>query len=140
MEYVHNKATTNIEEKTKHWNIFITKHIGRVLNVTGAGYADCNGLYTLSNNTRYQLISNQSLIFSNPLFASIWDSKRVVYERIAGGWGREKRWKIYIILILILFQCSAEMWSGCSAFYFLMLMSHLYSNFSFPRANLPIKI
>ena len=45
----------------------------RVLNVTGAGYADCNGLYTLSNNT------------------SIWDSKRVVYERIAGGWGREKR-------------------------------------------------
>jgi len=46
----------------------------RVLNVTGAGYADCNGLYTLSNNT------------------SIWDSKRVVYERIAGGWGREKRY------------------------------------------------
>jgi hypothetical protein len=29
----------------------------RILNVTGAGYADCNGLYTLSNLT------------------SIWDSK-----------------------------------------------------------------
>jgi len=40
----------------------------RLLNVTGAGYADCSGLYTISNLT------------------SIWDSKRVVYERIAGGW------------------------------------------------------
>ena len=40
----------------------------RVLNVTGAGYADCSGLYTISNMT------------------SIWDSKRIVVERIAGGW------------------------------------------------------
>merc|ERR1719382_1383929 len=40
----------------------------KVLNVTGAGYADCSGLYTISNLT------------------SIWDSKRVVFERIAGGW------------------------------------------------------
>merc|ERR1719471_677441 len=40
----------------------------KVLNVSGAGYADCSGLYTISNLT------------------SIWDSKRVVYERIAGGW------------------------------------------------------
>jgi hypothetical protein len=40
----------------------------RLLNVTGAGYADCSGLYTISNLT------------------SIWDSKRVVFERIAGGW------------------------------------------------------
>ena len=40
----------------------------RVLNVTGAGYADCSGLYTISNLT------------------SIWDSKRIVFERIAGGW------------------------------------------------------
>jgi hypothetical protein len=31
--------------------------LSRILNVTGAGYADCNGLYTLSNLT------------------SIWDSK-----------------------------------------------------------------
>ncbi|XP_023340024.1 uncharacterized protein LOC111710193 [Eurytemora carolleeae] len=46
----------------------------RVLNVTGAGYADCNGLYTISNQT------------------SIWDSKQVVYERINGGWGKEKRY------------------------------------------------
>lgn len=46
----------------------------RILNVTGAGYADCNGLYTLSNLT------------------SIWDSKQVVYERIAGGWGGERRY------------------------------------------------
>jgi hypothetical protein len=35
--------------------------------VSGGGYADCNGLYTMSN------------------FTSIWDSKHVVYERIAGG-------------------------------------------------------
>ena len=28
---------------------------------------------------------------TEPLCLSIWDSKRVVYERIAGGWGREKR-------------------------------------------------
>ena len=40
----------------------------RVINVTGAGYADCSGLYTISNLT------------------SIWDSKRIVFERIAGGW------------------------------------------------------
>ena len=40
----------------------------RVLNVTGAGYADCSGLYSISNLT------------------SIWDSKRIVFERIAGGW------------------------------------------------------
>jgi len=40
----------------------------RLLNVSGAGYADCSGLYTISNLT------------------SIWDGKRVVYERIAGGW------------------------------------------------------
>lgn len=39
----------------------------RLLNVSLAGYADCNGLYTMSNLT------------------SIWDSKRVVYERISGG-------------------------------------------------------
>merc|ERR1719382_189705 len=40
----------------------------KVLNVTGAGYADCSGLYSISNLT------------------SIWDSKRIVFERIAGGW------------------------------------------------------
>jgi len=39
----------------------------RLLNVSKAGYADCDGLYTMSNLT------------------SIWDSKRVVYERISGG-------------------------------------------------------
>jgi len=40
----------------------------KVINVTGAGYADCSGLYAISNMT------------------SIWDSKRIVFERIAGGW------------------------------------------------------
>jgi len=39
----------------------------RLLNVSLAGYADCNGLYSMSNLT------------------SIWDSKRVVYQRISGG-------------------------------------------------------
>ena len=42
--------------------------ISRVINVTGAGYADCSGLYAISNMT------------------SIWDSKRIVFERVAGGW------------------------------------------------------
>ena len=84
------------------------RDITRVLNVTGAGYADCNGLYTLSNNTRWVSIF-QSMVSNPPSscqkkrkkekwflilrsLVSIWDSKRVVYERIAGGWGREKRW------------------------------------------------
>ena len=39
----------------------------RVVNVSNAWYADCNGLYTLTNLT------------------SVWDPKRVVYERIQGG-------------------------------------------------------
>ena len=39
-----------------------------MINVTGAGYADCNGLYTISNES------------------SIWDNKRIVYERVVGGW------------------------------------------------------
>ena len=42
--------------------------LSRVINVTGAGYADCSGLYAISNMT------------------SIWDSKRIVFERVAGGW------------------------------------------------------
>ena len=44
------------------------KILFRVINVTGAGYADCSGLYAISNMT------------------SIWDSKRIVFERVAGGW------------------------------------------------------
>ena len=36
--------------------------------MTGAGYADCDGLYSISN------------------MSSIWDNKRIVYERVAGGW------------------------------------------------------
>ena len=39
-----------------------------MINVTGAGYADCDGLYSISN------------------MSSIWDNKRIVYERVAGGW------------------------------------------------------
>ena len=42
--------------------------IDRLINVTGAGYADCDGLYSISN------------------MSSIWDNKRIVYERVAGGW------------------------------------------------------
>jgi len=53
-------------------NCSVCSH-SRVLNVTGAGYADCDGLYTISNLT------------------SIWDSKQVVYERISGGYGPETR-------------------------------------------------
>jgi len=39
----------------------------RLLNVSNADYADCNGVYTLSN------------------LSSVWDTKRVVYQRIHGG-------------------------------------------------------
>ena len=39
----------------------------RLVNVTNASYADCNGLYTITNLT------------------SVWDPKRIVYERIKGG-------------------------------------------------------
>ena len=37
------------------------------------------------------LFLNLNKLETEPLCLSIWDSKRVVYERIAGGWGREKR-------------------------------------------------
>ena len=43
-------------------------HHASLINVTGAGYADCDGLYSISSLT------------------SIWDNKRMVYERVAGGW------------------------------------------------------
>ena len=39
----------------------------RLLNVSNAWYADCNGLYSLTNLT------------------AVWDKKRVVYMRIHGG-------------------------------------------------------
>ena len=48
--------------------IFKRISIDRLINVTGAGYADCDGLYSISN------------------MSSIWDNKRIVYERVAGGW------------------------------------------------------
>ena len=41
--------------------------VSRLLNVSNAWYADCNGLYSLSNLT------------------AVWDKKRVVYMRIHGG-------------------------------------------------------
>ena len=46
--------------------------------MTGAGYADCDGLYSISN------------------MSSIWDNKRIVYERVAGGWRpMDKRYNAY---------------------------------------------
>ena len=39
----------------------------RLLNVSNAWYADCNGLYSLTNLT------------------AVWDKKRVVYQRVQGG-------------------------------------------------------
>jgi len=47
----------------------------RLLNVSNAWYADCNGLYSLTNLT------------------SVWDKKRSVFERISGGINpRDKRY------------------------------------------------
>ena len=53
---------------TTHKVSLILKYVTRLINVTGAGYADCDGLYSISSLT------------------SIWDNKRMVYERVAGGW------------------------------------------------------
>ena len=39
----------------------------RLVNVSNAWYADCNGLYTITN------------------LSSVWDPKRLVYQRIKGG-------------------------------------------------------
>ena len=39
----------------------------RLLLVSGASYADCDGVYSLTNLT------------------SVWDSKHIVYSRLAGG-------------------------------------------------------
>ena len=54
---------------TKHLNCFHNEMISvcRLLNVSNAWYADCNGLYSLTNLT------------------AVWDKKRVVYMRIHGG-------------------------------------------------------
>ena len=41
--------------------------LSRLLNVSNAWYADCNGLYSLTNLT------------------AVWDKKRVVYQRVQGG-------------------------------------------------------
>ena len=53
--------TNTMRKNQRKYKFFIISflfiYIFRVLNVTGAGYADCNGLYTISNQT------------------SIWDSK-----------------------------------------------------------------
>ena len=51
-----------------HWMALFKLVWFRLINVTGAGYADCDGLYSISN------------------MSSIWDNKRIVYERVAGGW------------------------------------------------------
>ena len=56
---------------TKHISCFHNQilfiSVSRLLNVSNAWYADCNGLYSLSNLT------------------AVWDRKRVVYQRIHGG-------------------------------------------------------
>merc|ERR1712026_385966 len=46
----------------------------RLLLVSGASYADCDGVYSLTNLT------------------SVWDSKHIVYSRLAGGDNRFIYW------------------------------------------------
>ena len=65
----------------------------RLLNVSNAWYADCNGLYSLTNLT------------------SVWDKKRSVFERISGGINpRDKRcwqtWKDLLFVNLIFLAAS----------------------------------
>ena len=45
----------------------------RLLLVSGASYAECDGVYSLTNLT------------------SVWDSKHIVYSRLAGG---DNRWSL----------------------------------------------
>jgi len=49
----------------------------RLLNVSNAHYADCNGLYTLTN------------------LSSVWDTKRTVFQRIFGGINPQDKRYIY---------------------------------------------
>ena len=46
----------------------------RVLVVRGAQYADCDGVYTMTN------------------LSSVWDTKHIVYTRV-GQQGRDQRYK-----------------------------------------------
>ena len=87
------------------------ENIGRVLNVTGAGYADCNGLYTLSNNTRYKWIFGQiaiSILFLSKSLAAFGTVKELSTRGLQAD-GEEKRGgKSTLSTLLMLFQCSAE--------------------------------
>ena len=49
----------------------------RLLLVSGASYAECDGVYSLTNLT------------------SVWDSKHIVYSRLAGG---DNRYNIHYIV------------------------------------------
>ena len=65
--------------------------------MTGAGYADCDGLYSISS------------------LASIWDNKRMVYERVAGGWRpMDKRCKrnLYIQSLTTTFDIRYIYWNA----------------------------
>ena len=61
-------SAQNQGRRMLHWMAMFKLVWFRLINVTGAGYADCDGLYSISN------------------MSSIWDNKRIVYERVAGGW------------------------------------------------------
>ena len=53
----------------------------RVLVVRGAQYADCDGVYTMTN------------------LSSVWDTKHIVYTRV-GQPGRDQRYNIFIISLI----------------------------------------
>lgn len=80
--------------------------VWRLINVTGAGYADCNGLYTISNET------------------GIWDNKRIVYERVVGGWRpMDKRWAQTLRAIIV------ETTGNCDVQIYLLERSLLWREF-----------
>jgi len=61
------RLNNQLQRDSDHLQNCDTCFKARLLNVSNADYADCNGVYTLSN------------------LSSVWDSKRVVYQRIHGG-------------------------------------------------------
>ena len=62
------KQNSNLElNNCWHTCLSSNDHNFRLLNVSNAWYADCNGLYSLTNLT------------------AVWDKKRAVYQRVQGG-------------------------------------------------------
>ena len=61
------------QESFKVLVLYFTEQCFRVVQVSGADYADCNGLYSLTN------------------LSSVWDTKHIVYTRLDTPANTDKR-------------------------------------------------